>query len=99
MTVSEIRREDGIQLDVDGRVDTNSSPQLQTYILQAFQKSNKVIINMEKVDYISSAGLRALLIGQKTALSKGGSMVVVHVCDEVMKVFKLTGFNNVLNIE
>ena len=99
MTFSETRAEGVIQLDIDGRVDTTTSPQLQQRILQAFQKGSTVILNLEKVEYISSAGLRALLIGQKTANSKGGSMKLVHVCDGVMKVFQMTGFAGMLTIE
>lgn len=99
MTVTETRAEGKIQLNVDGRIDTNTSPQLQKAILQAFQKGNSVILDLEKVEYISSSGLRALLIGQKTANSKGGSMKLIHVCDSVMKVFKMTGFATMLTIE
>lgn len=99
MTISETRTEGVIQLDIEGRVDTNTSPQMQQRILQAFQKSQTLILNMEKVEYVSSAGLRALLIGQKTANSKGGSMKLVHVCDAVMKVFQMTGFAGMLTIE
>ena len=99
MTISETRQEGMIQLDIEGRVDTNTSPQLQQSILQAFQKGTAVVLNMEKVEYVSSAGLRALLIGQKTANSKGGSMKLVHVCETVMEVFTLTGFADMLTIE
>ncbi|MCD7738364.1 MAG: STAS domain-containing protein [Lachnospiraceae bacterium] len=99
MTISETRQEGIALLKVEGRVDTNTSPQLQKSILQAFQKESQVVIDLEKVDYISSAGLRALLIGQKTASSKGGSMKLIHVCDAVMKVFDMTGFSKVLTIE
>ena len=99
MTITEIKNEGKIQLDIEGRVDTTTSQQLQTAILQAFQKGNQVILNMEKVDYISSSGLRALLIGQKTANSKGGSMRLIHVCEAVMNVFEMTGFASMLTIE
>lgn len=99
MTISETRQEGMIQLDIEGRVDTNTSPQLQQSILQAFQKGTTVVLNMAKVEYVSSAGLRALLIGQKTANSKGGSMKLVHVCETVMEVFTLTGFADMLTIE
>lgn len=99
MTISESRQEGMIQLDIEGRVDTNTSPQLQQSILQAFQKGTTVVLNMEKVEYVSSAGLRALLIGQKTANSKGGSMKLVHVREAVMEVFTLTGFADMLTIE
>lgn len=99
MKISETRQADVVQLCVEGRVDTNTSPQLQKSILQAFQKGNKVVLDLEKVDYVSSSGLRALLIGQKTANSKGGSMKLVHVCSAVMKVFDMTGFSKMLTIE
>ena len=99
MTISETRREGMIQLTIVGRVDTNTSPELQKSILQAFQKGNTVILDMASTDYISSAGLRALLIGQKTASSKGGSMKLIHVRDSVMKVFEMTGFAQMLTIE
>jgi len=99
MTISETRNEGMIQLAVEGRVDTNTSPELQKSILQAFQKGTRVVLDLQKVDYISSSGLRALLIGQKTASSKGGSMKLVHVCDSVRKVFEMTGFSKILNIE
>jgi len=99
MTISETRRDGMIQLDVEGRVDTNTSPQLQQSILQAFQKGNALVLNLEKVEYVSSAGLRALLIGQKTANSKGGTMKLIHVCDTVMEVFTVTGFASMLTIE
>ncbi len=99
MTIAEARREGMVQLDVEGRVDTNTSPELQKRILQAFQKGNTVILNLEAVDYISSSGLRALLIGQKTASSKGGFMKLIHVRDSVRKVFDMTGFSQMLTIE
>ncbi|MCI9436347.1 MAG: STAS domain-containing protein [Lachnospiraceae bacterium] len=99
MTIAETRRDGMVQLDVEGRVDTNTSPELQKKILQAFQKGNTVILNLEAVDYISSSGLRALLIGQKTAGSKGGAMKLIHVRDSVRKVFDMTGFSQMLTIE
>ena len=68
-----------MRLMVDGRVDTNTSPQLQQAILNAFQKQKDVVVDFLNVPYISSAGLRALLIGQKTAASKGGSMKLTNV--------------------
>ena len=51
------------------------------------------------MEYISSAGLRALLIGQKTATSKGGSMKVTNVSDVVMNILELSGFAKILKIE
>lgn len=88
-----------IRLLVDGRVDTNTSPHLQKAILAAFQRNNSVILDFLNVEYISSAGLRALLIGQKTAASKKGSMKLVNVPGVVQKVLDMSGFSSILQIE
>ena len=99
MRITENRIEEKIILRIEGRIDTNSSAQLQTKILQAFQKSKHLELDFEKTDYITSAGLRALLIGQKTAASKGGSMKLFHVCPMIMNVFNMSGFVKILTIE
>ena len=99
MNISETRSGDVIQIKIDGRVDTTTSPQLQNAILQAFQKGSKRVLDFSDVEYVSSAGLRALLIGQKTANSKGGSMTLVNVVDAVLQVFKMSGFSGILHIE
>ena len=99
MQVTEIKSSDAIQLNVEGKVDTTTAPQLQQAILTAFQKTKNVILNLEAVAYMSSAGLRALLLGTKTAASKGGSMKLIHVQDSVMQVFEVTGFKSILTIE
>lgn len=88
-----------MRLMVDGRVDTNTSPQLQQAILNAFQKQKDVVVDFLNVPYISSAGLRALLIGQKTAASKGGSMKLTNVSEVVMNVLEMSGFSKILVIE
>lgn len=88
-----------VRLIVEGRVDTNTSPQLQSAILSAFQKNKDVVVDFLNVPYISSAGLRALLIGHKTASSKGGSMKLTNVSDAVMDILGMTGFSKILKIE
>ena len=88
-----------IRLFVDGRIDTITSPQLQEALLNAFQKKKDVVVDFVNVSYISSAGLRALLIGQKTAASKGGSMKITNVSPSVKEIFEVTGFETILTIE
>ena len=99
MTLTETKTDDYIEITVEGNVDTNTAPQLQTKILQSFQKTTHLVIDMEQCPYMSSAGLRALLLGQKTASSKGGYMKLVHVQDVVMKIFSVSRFDKVLTIE
>ena len=57
------------------------------------------VVAFGKVAYVSSAGLRALLIGQKTANSKGGSMTLTNVQEAVAQVFEMSGFSGILTIE
>ena len=90
---------DYIRVIVEGRVDTNTTPQFQQAILNAFQKKKDIVIDLLNVPLVSSAGLRALLIGQKTAASKGGSMKLVNVSEVVMDVLEMSGFNTILTIE
>ena len=84
---------------VDGRIDTTSSPQFQQVILSTFQKDKYIVIDFLNVQYISSAGLRALLIGQKTATSKGGTMKLTNVGDTVKDILEMSGFDSILMIE
>ena len=98
MQITEIKTEESIQLSVEGNVDTLTSPQLQERILTSFQKSRNIVIDLANVPYMSSTGLRALLLGQKTAQSKGGTMKVANVQPAVMQIFKLSGFASILTI-
>ena len=95
MQLAEKRFEDQIQLDVEGRVDVSNAPALQQAILLCFQKTNKLTVNLEKTEYVSSAGIRAFLIGHKTATSKGGQMVIINATDAVKSVMHVTGFDSV----
>lgn len=87
-----------MRLIVNGKVDTNTSPYLQQAILTAFQKRNDVVVDFLNVSMIASAGLRALLIGQKTAESKGGSMKVANVNETVQGILEMTGFDKILTL-
>jgi anti-anti-sigma factor len=99
MTIQETKDGDAIRLAIEGRVDTTNASDLQKAILNAFQKGNDVILDLQDLAYISSAGLRALLIGHKTATSKGGSQTLVNVGEMVMEIFETTGFADILNVE
>ncbi len=99
MTITETKLDGIIHLAVEGRADAVTSQTLQNAILLAFQKGKTIVLDFEKLEYVSSSGLRALLIGQKTAQSKGGVMKLIHVQKAVMDVLKLSGFHNILTIE
>lgn len=99
MQITETRENEVITIAIEGRVDTNTSPQVQDAILKSFQKVNQVVLDFSQCSYVSSAGLRALLIGQKTASSKKGTMKLVNVPDILMNILQMSGFVNILTIE
>ena len=98
MTILTVLKDGILTLSVDGRIDANSSSQLQSAILSAFQKSVHIVIDFTKVSYISSIGLRALLIGQKTANSKRALMELRNVSPPVLKILESVGFTDILTI-
>lgn len=98
MTITTTQDGSTTLLAIDGRVDTNTSPELQSAILKAFQSAKKVVLDFDKVPYISSAGLRALLIGQKTAAAKGAAMEMKNVSKDVYTVLDSVGFAKLLTI-
>lgn len=97
MEIIESRVQDMITYQVEGRIDTNTSVELQERLLNGFRKTASIILDLEQVDYISSAGLRVLLIGEKTAVGKKGSLNIIHVQPQVMEVFQMSGFDKVLH--
>ena len=94
----EIKKEDKtITIILEGKLDTNTSPSLETKFKE-LEDYNKIIVDLKKVDYISSAGLRVLLYMQKE-MNKTGEMIIKNVCSNVMDIFEVTGFSEILNIE
>ena len=83
---------------LDGRLDTTTAPELEQQIKEDIEGVKELTFDMEKLDYISSAGLRVLLSCQKI-MTKQGSMVVKNVSEEVMEIFEVTGFSDILTIE
>ena len=85
-----------LSVAVDGRLDTTTAPELEAFIANNYNASGSIVIDCEKLSYISSAGLRVLLATQKRTK---GAMKLINVCEEVMEVFEMTGFADILAIE
>ena len=85
-------------IEIVGRLDTITAPMLDKAILEDIGDAANLILDMKGLEYISSAGLRVLLSAQKK-MQKVGSMKVTNVCAEVMEVFEMTGFADILVIE
>ncbi|MBO4919533.1 MAG: STAS domain-containing protein [Erysipelotrichaceae bacterium] len=82
-----------------GRLDTTTAPDLEKELKELFEQgTSQLSLNFEQLDYISSAGLRVLLFAQKS-LSENGKMTIRNVKPEIMEVFDITGFIDILTIE
>ena len=99
MRIETVKEENRIILKVEGRIDTNTSKEFQSELLLAFQKQNAVAADLKDVDYVSSAGLRAMLIAYKTAESKKGSFILRNVQGAVREVLNMSGFSKFIQIE
>lgn len=95
-----IRKQNGdaLTLNIEGRLDTLTAPELENEITTGLDGVNSLVLDFEKLDYISSAGLRVLLRAEKI-MSRLGGMKVVNVNEAVMEIFEVTGFNDILTIE
>ena len=85
-------------IEIAGRLDTITAPSLDKTINEVIDESKKLILDIKSLEYISSAGLRVLLSAQKK-IGKNGSMIVKNVCTEIMEIFEMTGFADILTIE
>jgi len=83
---------------LEGRLDTTSAPQLEGELKGALDGVTSLVLDLEKLEYISSAGLRVLLSAQKL-MNKQGEMTILHVNDVIMEIFDVTGFTDILTIK
>ncbi len=98
MNISQTLNGSELLLEVEGRLDTSTAPEFGKLINEIGPKVTKLIVDLGKVTYVSSAGLRVLLLAHKT-MAKAEGMVVRNVIQEVMDIFTMTGFSEILNIE
>jgi anti-sigma B factor antagonist len=85
-----------LTVTLDGRLDTVTAPEFESFLGKNYDGTGSIVIDCEKLMYVSSAGLRVLLATQKKAK---GSMKLTNVCELVMEVFEMTGFADILVIE
>ena len=98
MTIDKKVNGTAMEIAIEGRLDTMTSPQLEEELKTSLDGITDLTFDFEKLEYISSAGLRVLLSAQKT-MNKQGTMKIVHVSEPVMDVFDVTGFVDILTIE
>ncbi|MBQ4469585.1 MAG: STAS domain-containing protein [Synergistaceae bacterium] len=97
MLITKTTNGDELIIALDGRLDTTTAPELEAE-LGGLNDVKTLVMDMSKLVYISSAGLRVLLKAQKI-MNKQGNMTVKNISQEIREIFEVTGFDDLLNIE
>ncbi len=98
MTISKNLTGSALTVALEGRLDTKTAPELDKELNADYAGITELTLDLEKLEYISSAGLRVLLAAQKAMSAKGG-MKVRNANELVQEVFEVTGFTDILTIE
>ena len=98
MTITENRSGNSLTIALEGRLETSSAPELDAVLQKALPGIDELIFNFEKLEYVSSAGLRVLLSAHKALMGKKG-MTIRNANELIMEVFEVTGFDSFLTIE
>ena len=87
-----------LTLALEGRLDTTTAPELEAVVKSELEGIQSLTFDLASLDYISSAGLRVLLSAQKI-MNKQGEMTVKNCSEELMEIFDVTGFSDILTIQ
>lgn len=98
MTITTLKNDQQITLQLDGWLDTLSSPQLGEAV-EAIESASAIVLDFGKVEYISSAGLRQIVACHRRAKEIGATFSLIRVCTEVMNILSLTGLDKKLDIK
>jgi len=97
MDILKVQGEHYITFKMVGNIDGAAAPALEAQLIPALDEAKFITIDFSEVKYVSSAGMRVLLVGEKKAKSKGGKMTIANVSPFVMEIFDVTGFANILS--
>ena len=98
LTINKSFADTKLTVALEGRLDTTTAPELEQSLQESIPDASELVMDFEKLEYISSAGLRVLLAAQKI-MNRQGSMKVVHVNETIMEILEVTGFVDILTIE
>lgn len=99
MTITKKVEDGKMTLALEDRLDTTTAPQLENELKVSLYEINELTLDLEKLEYLSSAGLRVLLAAQKQMEKQGGEMVVKNANETIMEVFEVTGFVDIITIK
>lgn len=98
MTITKAVNGSELNIALEGRLDTTTAPMLEEELNASTDGASVLVFDFAKLEYMSSAGLRILLAMQKK-MNKQGKMIIRNVCEDIMEVFEITGFGDILTIE
>ena len=98
LSIQKERFQNQLTLNLDGRLDSNSAPNLDLELKTDLEGINRLVWNLSALSYLSSAGLRVILSAQKQ-MNTQGEMVVTGVNEMIMDIFTMTGFTDILTIQ
>lgn len=98
MTIHQERDGGILTIKLEGRLETTTAPELEAALKEGLDGITEFVLDLDRLEYLSSAGLRVILAAQKR-MNRQGEMIVRHVNDTIMEVFEITGFVDVLTIE
>ena len=98
MTNDKMQNGNELTINLTGRLDTTTAPQLEAELKKSLDGVELLILDFASLDYISSAGLRVLLAAQKV-MNRQGRMEIYHVNETIADVFDVTGFSDILTIK
>ena len=98
MEINKIVDDKKCTIELTGRLDTLTSPQLEETLKEVPEDVTELVLDLKELEYVSSAGLRVFLNAQKGMTDKG-TMTLKNVNDEIMEVLEMTGFTQILTIE
>ena len=99
MTITKNAVDTTLTLALEGRLDTSNSSELEKAVNETLETTDDIELDLSKLEYTSSSGLRVFLLTQKKVSEKGGNLVVSNVNEYIMEIFDITGFSSILNIK
>lgn len=99
LKIEKVSSDASLTIKLEGRLDTTTAPQLEAEVKNGLSGVKDLVFDMHELEFVSSAGLRVLLLAQKAMNKQQGTMIIRHVISEVRKVFDVTGFSRILTIE
>jgi anti-sigma B factor antagonist len=98
MNINKEKNGSKLNIALEGRLDTTTAPELDNDLKTSLEGTEELVFDLAALDYISSAGLRVLLSAQKV-MNRQGKMIIRNVKPEIMEIFDVTGFVDILSIE